>query len=132
MRYRRSMAKMASWPVICTMLVSVCCAGSLFEPSRRNLTPEEERQLQKQEEYTYSLPREQQGVGQKQVECNRENLEKKDWHEGDILLDAFSDKKSKCEPFVKATQSDAMKDNRGAIDAVIDKNLKDALYKSQK
>jgi hypothetical protein len=132
MQYRRSMAKEATWPVICTMLVSVCCSGCLIEPSRRNLTLEEEKQLQKQTEYTYSLPREQQDVGQKQVECNREILEKKDWHAGDILLDSVSEKKSKCEPIEKASQSDVMKDNRGTIDAVIDKNLKDALDKSQK
>ena len=119
------------WLVIYIMLVSVCSSGC-FEPSRRNLTLEEEKQLQRQSEYTYSLPREQQDVGRAQVDCNREILERKDWHAGDILLGAASEKKSKCEPFRNATQSDVMKDNRGETDALIDKNLKDALDKLQK
>jgi len=131
MQNRRSIAKEATWSVICAILISAGCLGCLFEPSRRNLNFEEEKLLQKQTEYTYSLPRDQQGIGQRQVECNRENLERKNWHAGDILLNAASENKSDCNSFEKATRSDVMKENRGAIDAVIDKNLKDALEKSQ-
>jgi hypothetical protein len=117
--------------MISAIFVAVCCSGCI-ESSRRTLTPDEERQLLIQEENTYSLPRDQQGLARKQVECNREILEKKDNHGGDILLDVVSDKKSKCEPFEKASQPAVVKDNRGAVDAVIDKNLKDALDKSQR
>ena len=106
--------------MICTMLVSVCCSGCLFEPSRRNLTLEEEKQLQKQTEYTYSLPREQQDIGKKQAECNREILEDKDWHAGDILLDAVSDKKSKCEPFGKATQDGSGLGSQTVLGSLLD------------
>jgi len=128
MQYRRSKAKKAMWPVICTMLISVCCSGCI-EPSRRNLTLEDEKQLQKEQQAVDLLPREQQGIGRKQIECDREILEEKDWNAGDFLLNAVSEKKSRCEP---STQSDVMKDNRKATDAVIDKNLKDALDKLQK
>jgi hypothetical protein len=132
MQNKRSIAKETTWSVICAILISASCLGCQFEPSRRNLNLEEEKQLQKQTEYTYSLPRDQQGIGQRQVECNRETLEKKDWHAGDILLGAAYEKKSNCNLFEEATPFDVMKENRGTIDAVIDKNLKDALEKSQK
>ncbi len=119
------------WLVTCaapTLLFSPGC----IEPSRRTLTFEEERQLQKDEAYTYSLPREQQGVAQRQVECNREIREEKDWHTGDMLLDAVSGRTSRCESIEKAPESEVMKDRAKSIDAVVDKNLEDALERSKK
>lgn len=131
MQYRRSIMKEAAWPAICIMLVFACCSGCLLEPPR-NLTIDEVKQLQQQMEYTYSLPQDQQGLAQKQVECNRESMEKKDWHTGDFFLDTLSVKKSRCESFQEATESAVKMDNRGAVDAVIDQNLKDALDQVQK
>jgi tRNA(Glu) U13 pseudouridine synthase TruD len=126
----------AIWSALCAILILAWIPGCLFAPSDRILTPQEEQQLQRQEESTYSLPSTQQGLAQKQVECDRENLEKKDWHAGDHVLDALSDEPSNCSSFYeKATQSkqfDALKKIRLEIDINIDKNLKDALDKSQK
>ncbi|MEK6742558.1 MAG: hypothetical protein AABZ15_03060 [Nitrospirota bacterium] len=110
----------------CTLLLAACCSGCLFEPTKGTLTLDEQKQLIRQTEHSYSLPQEQQGMGLRQVECNREALEEKGWHAGDYLLDAVSGNRSKCEPVMKSSP-DVMKDNHGAIDAVIDKNLKDAL-----
>lgn len=118
-------------PAFSAMLISLCCSGCLVEPSRRSLTLEEEQQLLRQTEQAYSLPRDQQGVGLRQVECDREILEEKDWHGRDYLLDAFSDNKTACERVVQPTP-DVMKNIRGSIDEVIDKNLKDALDNSRR
>jgi hypothetical protein len=70
-------------------------------------------------------------MGLRQVECNREVLEERGWHLSEHLLDALSDSKTACEPVMKPTP-DVMKSSRGSIDAVIDKNLKDALDNSKR
>ncbi len=118
--------------ILGAVLISACCAGCLFEPPKRNLTLEEEMMLKKQAEETYSVPMDRQGLAQQQVECNREVLEQKDV-EHDILLEILSNRTdSKCAALGQPVSSGALKDNSKAIDEVIDKNLQDALDKSQK
>jgi hypothetical protein len=125
---RKSSARIVRLAIF-TILISAWCSGCLFEPPKRTLTLEEEMMLKKQAEQTYSLPIDRQGLAQQQVECNREILEEKDVAEHDILLNILSDRK--CEALEQTTQSGVLKDNGRMIDAVIDKNLKDALDKSK-
>ncbi len=119
MHYRRLIAKKTIRPAIFILLIVTGCLGCLSEPSNKTLTFEEEEQLQKQEEYTHSLPQGQQGIGKRQVECNRE-----------VLEDAGD--KTRCESFEKALQPDEAPDRSKSIDATIDRNLKGAVDNSGK